>query len=155
MSGRPIRRLSVKDVDATELLPGLWQGGLGDFDGEDIRFVDLDTVVVLCPGDGDGVRAKGLRRSFSVDLTDSPEDLDKLPRLKELARRLSLSDARKERVGIFCWQGRNRSGLLMALTIRRRCRCTGGEAMEYIQSMRADALSTETGEFERYLEEMD
>lgn len=154
----PTTPISVFDVDATEMADGLWQGGLGAKRGCLLEFYDLDEVVVLCPTDSDendGQRVKVLAPDpTTMSLVDHKRDLLRKEELQKLASKLVRKIKDGKNVGIFCWQGRNRSGLLTAMVLRKLNGWSGLEAMEFIKSRRPDALDTESGAFEEYLADL-
>lgn len=51
-----------------------------------------------------------------------------------------------------CEAGRNRSGLMSALIVRKLLKMSGAEAMEYVQAQRPNALANE--HFARFLREL-
>jgi hypothetical protein len=152
----PVAPISVADVDSTEMADGLWQGGLGTHAGCPIAFSDLHHAVVLCPTDQDqGRRVVVLWPApIKIPLLDSKSDLKRIGELLDLASRLASRIDGGENIGIFCWQGRNRSGLLTALTLRKLKGWSGREAMEHIQRLRPEALDTQSGAFEEYLDRL-
>jgi len=150
----PAHPISVGEVDATEMMQGLWQGGLGERAGCTLDFSDLDMVVVLCPTDQDEGRRVKVARPYPVieiPLTDSRRDMAYIDELHGLSKKVADVVANEGRCGVFCWQGRNRSGLLTALVLRRLQGWSGRQAMEHIRSYRPEALDTASGVFEEYL----
>ncbi len=58
----------------------------------------------------------------------------------------------QERTLVTCWQGRNRSGLVVALAVRRLLGVTGGEALTIVRMRRPGALTND--HFARLLQEL-
>lgn len=59
---------------------------------------------------------------------------------------------REDQILVTCAAGRNRSGLVTALLVRRIYGCSGKSARELVQSRRAGALTN--GSFARYLDSL-
>lgn len=150
---------SIRQIDATEVFPNLWQGGLHQFTAKaapydsvrptTVGFTDLDRVVVLAP---DARVIVTLPPAKLLDLDDSgnaASDMAKIAEASAVADRLASHLAAGRRVGVFCNAGRNRSGLVSALTIRRLAGWTGEQAMRRIQALRYLALTNQ--HFARYL----
>lgn len=150
----PVGGISIFDVDATEIMPGLFQGGLGRNAGCRLAFRDLDMAVVLCSTDvlDDGRKVEVIAPPpLRLGLLDSKRDLSRLPEIRRIVSKIVAKLKRNQRVGVFCWEGRNRSGLVTALTLRRVHGISGQEAVDWIRSLRHNALCTESGAFEKYL----
>lgn len=148
--------MSVAEV-ASQITDGLWQGGLGPWAGCPVAFNDIEIAVVLCSTDRDDDNRK-VRVMFpdpvTMNLLDSKSDLKHGPELKRMAKHLAKAHHDGANIGIFCWQGRNRSGLLTALTLREITGCSGLDAIHHIRSCRPEALDTESGAYERWLAAM-
>lgn len=97
----------------------------------------------------------GPRNFPGVLVTYAPleDELDPPPR--RWARAQAAADVvaeamlRGERVLVTCMAGRNRSGLIAALALRRARNLSGAEAMELVRAARPNALTNPT--FSRYL----
>lgn len=61
------------------------------------------------------------------------------PLARELARRIRAG----EKVLVHCRAGRNRSGLVTALTVRNLLGCSGADALAHVQERRPRALANE------------
>ncbi len=131
-------------VDSTRILPGLHQGSRPPQGGElQARGVD---VLVLCaleyqPFDAYFPGVKVLR----VRLDDSGVPMSE--REWEDAQVISLDVAmlvaQGKRVLVTCQQGRNRSGLVVALTMHRLTGQSGAACVRHIQRLRHKALENE------------
>jgi protein-tyrosine phosphatase len=129
-------------IEATEILPGLYQGSF-PLKGDALRRAGF-THLVLCAREwqrpsadfqGIGVIHAPLDDNFEYVSRDEAE-------LAVLAARtVRAMMARGGRVLVTCAMGRNRSGLVTALVIARVLRCSGDEAIRFVQSRRAHALS--------------
>jgi len=98
-------------------------------------------VVVLAMDTG--VTVSHPAHTYYLDLHDDVEDLEHIPTLVQMADYLVKAMDQGSRIAVFCREGRNRSGLLVALTLCRLRGWTGGRAMRHIQSRREDALTNE------------
>ncbi len=138
------------EIDAHRLMARLWQGSV-PLSGALLRDLGFD-VVVLC--------AEELQTpdDFSVAGINPPPDLVEVgvyrcplddARLTEAeasrAHSASVALARMHREGkrilVTCAQGRNRSGLVAALTMRLLLGCTGSHAASIVRMVRPRALT--------------
>lgn len=152
----PSRPLSIREIDATEIAPGLWQGGFRRLRGCPVAISDLDLVVLLAPDTRVTVVSPQSVRMGLIDSFDRMSrnpDIAKAGYLRAMGTRIAeYVRTYGARVGIFCAQGRNRSGFLMAMTLRKLYGCSGEQAANWIRSKRRNAL--DNPQYSRYLAEM-
>jgi len=151
--------ISIRRMDATEVYPNLWQGGLHEFAGWSasphsvrptlVAFSDLDRAVVLAPDVGVLIVSPPAKVLPLDDSGDVQRDMAHLAEASAAADRVAAHLAAGRRVGVFCRAGRNRSGLVAALAIRRLTGWTGAQAMQRVKQLRPFALTNE--HFARYL----
>lgn len=125
-------------MDAAKIAPGLYQGGLEEFDGCQIAISGVNLIVKLT-ADENGVKILW-PDVIEFPLEDCVEDLTYLPELKSLAAKLARAIRSGDRVAIFCHQGRNRSSLLTGLVLQKLYRWSGDKIVNHIRSRRSDAL---------------
>jgi len=134
----PVAPISINEMDVSKIAPRLYQGGLEEFHGCQIAISGVNLVVKLTSDDTD-------TRILWPDLIEFPledevEDLQYLSDLNTLAGKIARSIRNGDKVAIFCRQGRNRSGLLTGLVLRRLYKWDGLRIVNHIRSRRADAL---------------
>lgn len=134
----PVAPISINEMDATKIAPRLWQGGLEEFDGCQIAIGGVDLVVDLT-SDDTTVRILW-PDTIEYPLEDEANDLNHVSKLNVLAARLARVIRKGERVAIFCRQGRNRSGLLSGLVLRKLYKWKGEKIVDHLKARRADAL---------------
>lgn len=127
----------------TELLPGFWQGGCPvDFDW--VRRTGVDVVVDVADADAHppAGATEGLLylKSPLVDGGDLP-DVGLTLRLAALVAGL-VRDG--HRVLLHCTFGRNRSGLLASLVVRRLLDLPGADALAHVQTRREGTVNNTT-----------
>lgn len=135
---------------ASRVAPRLWQGGFPAVSPEEVRRRGFD-VVVLCAEELQPDRADVAAwwESSRVRLILAPmndtDDREELPRVVGVASRAAgevvLALDRGDRVLVTCAQGRNRSGLVSALALVRRCGVSGREAARVVREARPSALT--------------
>lgn len=146
----PVGQVSIYEADATEIVRGLWQGGLGEFDGCGlVAFHDLDFAVHAAPDLNVDIDEPETRTIAMDDSGDRRRDLGPIKRASAIALQVANRVRGGARVGVFCRQGRNRSGVIVAMAIRHLCRISGEEAMHLVQDMRPGSLDNE--HFEEHL----
>lgn len=137
-----VRVVHIEDMDADEIIRGLWQGALRRFQDSEVAINGISTAVVLAPDAN--CRVVHPLDVHRVGMTDDFKDWDlrPLPRLRELSKHLARKIKRGRSIATFCFEGRNRSGLLSALIVRRLTGVTGAEAARIVRDRRrADALT--------------
>jgi len=129
----------------------LWQGGLGD-----LAYPERYDVIVLCAdelqADDASVKAYGDRiRIISAPNDDSANPFTKAQATIAVQASKQVADEYKagKRILVSCRQGRNRSGLVMALTLHRLFGISGEEAIRLIRSKVPHALANP--EFNNFL----
>lgn len=140
----PVELPGVRPADPpTELVPGrLWQGGCPvDYDWA--RAAGITAVLDLADPDTypPAGATEGLvyLKTPLVDGADLPDPAVTV-RLAELVAGL-IEDG--YRVLVHCTFGRNRSGLVASLVVRRLLGLTGAEAMTYVQRRREGTVNNE------------
>lgn len=129
---------------ATRLLPRLWQGSAPP-PGTSLRKPKIDVLVLTAeeyqPADSEypGV----VVRRVALDDSGVPATPKEFADAHQLANDLAQRWARGERLLVTCWMGRNRSGIVSALTIRRATGVSGAAAMQIVQAAREGALMNE------------
>jgi protein-tyrosine phosphatase len=121
----------------------LWHGGL-PVDYAWVREHGIDTVVDLADADSfppsDQVDGLTYLKCPLVEGDELP-DPGLTTRLSDLVAGLAEDG---HRVLVHCTFGRNRSGLLVSLVVRRLLGLTGEEAVRHVQERRAGAVNNET-----------
>lgn len=106
--------------------------------GDAARHAGFDAIVLCAeeyqPTDFPGVRV------LHVPLDDARPTPEEWLRANVAARDVASLLRAGKRVLVTCWQGRNRSGLVVALALRRMG-MTGQQAVERVRSRRAGALT--------------
>lgn len=141
----PVHLPGVEPADPpSEMVEGrLWHGGV-PVDYAWIREHEIDTVVDLADADAfpPSAEVDGLNylKCPLVDGDDLPDE-GLTTRLADLVAGL-VEDG--HRVLVHCTFGRNRSGLLVSLVVRRLLGLSGKEAVGYVQERRQGAVNNET-----------
>jgi len=127
------------------IVPHLYQGTL-PAPVDDLRAARIQTVVLCAaeeqPSDSQLSGFEVIRCPFL--------DNGELPEIAILAQISSTADLVATRALAFrstlvtCAQGRNRSGLVVALALLRILRCSGEQAVAYVRRMRPQALTNES-----------
>lgn len=141
--------VTIRDVDVTRIVPGLYQGGVQAFEGKTnaITLRGIDMAVMLAPDANVRVFTPEM---YEYALEDHWSDLEHLSNLDRIAKMAARRVKSGKRVAVFCRQGRNRSGLVTALTLRHlRPDWSGRKIVRHIQDRRPEALGNEA--FEEYL----
>lgn len=131
--------------DRSEIFSRLWQGSEVE-PGANVRGAGFDVLCVTAAGTLEtpfyqtpqpfpGVL---LLRIPLQDRWLSQENADKA---EAMASRLATLHSQGARLLVVCQRGRNRSGLLSALTLCHRFGWSGRQALEQVQARRAGALS--------------
>lgn len=137
--------MRVIQADATEILPGLWQGD--QFSGAAAVAEGFDMNVNLTPHTTNA-SMPALPANYIVwPISDGP--LPDIERAFLIARRIAAAVMDNKRVMVHCAAGLNRSGLVMALAVREILRISGKDALELVRSRREGALFNEN--FAAYL----
>lgn len=142
------------DVAPTEILPGLWMGGLADDEyvgqplGEAHYSFDspYDIVVTLF---GDAQPSPWGVIELRYGFPDDELEVEWAMRLLALSNFAHVNWASGRTVLVRCQQGVNRSGLVMALILMRGGR-SAPDAIELIRSLRGIPVLNNTS-FERWL----
>lgn len=115
----------------------LWQGGMGDV----MNYGDGFDVVVLCAEEFQPKRSLILRPEDKTTLLYAPNDDSGTPLSKaqaDIACRAAKQVAHEYRTGkkilVSCMQGRNRSGLVSALTLHLLYGISGKASKEFVQA---------------------
>jgi len=130
----------------------LWQG-----DAEDVmNFGDEYDIVVLCADEFQPKRSLILRPQDKTTLLYAPNDDSGTPLSKaqaDIACRAAKQIAHEYRAGkkilVSCMQGRNRSGLVSALTLHLLYGMSGKESKKFVKDRIPNALTNES--FNRFL----
>jgi hypothetical protein len=132
-------------MDASEIAPGLWQGSfdvLADRPALAAAIPRL-TTIVFCARE---LQPRPLDRAHAVEAVACPLD-DARPTIQELelaartARKVARRVGSGEAVLVTCRQGRNRSGLVVAMALHVLYGWGGRRAVKRVQDKRANALS--------------
>lgn len=126
-------------IDANRLIERFWIGSAPSAD-KDLGACGFDTVV-LCAEEYQPRKAFGSASTVHAGFDDAKID----PRTVYVATRAAEEVARRwrrgERVLVTCMAGRNRSGLVSALALKRLGGMSGHKALRHVQAMRPNALS--------------
>lgn len=136
--------MTAPRLDASELVRGLWQGAVPwNLDELKARF----DVVVFCAAEFQP-DAEELAMLRPLDVVLAPNDdsgrppTDEELRIAVLASRAVAEKVRAgKRVLVTCHQGRNRSGLVAALSIYRLTGWPGSRCVSHVRSRRPNALT--------------
>lgn len=137
--------VSLGAIEASRIAPHLWQGSCPP-EGNTLARAGFDKLV-LCAEEHqpDSERFPGLPLLWRCPLDDGKLDLGQLRRAFEAADSVARSLRRGERVLVTCAEGRNRSGLVVALALHRCFGVPGGVAArrvrEHRRARRGPALS--------------
>jgi len=131
----------------------LWQGGMDDV----IQSGDEFEVIVLCAEEFQPKRSIFLRPQDRASVIYAPNDDSETPISKaqaDIACRAARQAAHEYRSGknilVSCMQGRNRSGLVSALTLHLLYGMSGAKTIEFIKSKVPNALMNPS--FVKFLE---
>lgn len=128
--------------DHTRMAPKLWQGGAPP-EGMALRQAGFD-VLVMAAGEHlrPPERFPGVK-VIHVELDDSgvPMKETEWQDAQATAQAVAHELRKGKRVLVTCWQGKNRSGLVTALTIWMMSDEPGAKIVEHIQRTRPGALS--------------
>lgn len=134
----PIAPISIKEMDATKIAPRLYQGGLEEFDGCQIAISGVSLVVKLT---SDDTHVKILYPDvLEFPLEDEVDDLRYARELQSLAAKIARVVKKGDTVAIFCRQGRNRSGLLTGMVLKKLYGWGGDRIVNHLRRRRQDAL---------------
>lgn len=127
-------------IDATRIGPKLHQGSEPP-QGSTLRRAGFD-VVVLCameiqPPSSAFVGVEVLH--YGID--DGPVTAELWSRAKRAARAVAHRIRKGKRVLVTCAQGRNRSGLVVALALRELTGRSGHRIVAHVRSLRTNALA--------------
>ena len=146
-------------LDANRIRRGLWIGSVPPRGGT-LRRAGFD-LVVLCAFEREYVGAYGRApspemfpgvRMLHVPLDDAELAQDELRRADGTAETVAHTVVRGGRALVTCFQGRNRSGLVTALALRRLTGMSGQECLLEVQRHRSWALTNPS--FQKYLKSL-
>jgi hypothetical protein len=127
--------------DADSIVRGLWQGSAPPADGT-LKKLGFDRVVLAAmeyQPEGrlfEGVRVQHCPLDDSLNLSR-----EEASRAEQCAQSVARGIRRGENILVTCMAGRNRSGLVTALTLRELTGMTGAQAVAIVQSKRPNALT--------------
>jgi hypothetical protein len=151
----PRRLLTLRDIDATRMARGLYQGGFKKYEDCAISIKGLDLVVLLAPDTGvEIVRPESIVVDLQDDMTRSfarNKDLQQVGMLHDLAVDLANDIRNGAKVLVACREGRNRSGLVTALTLHE-LGMRGPKLVSHIRSRRRTAFGNQA--FARYVSQL-
>lgn len=137
----------MSHIDATEIIPKLLYIGSAPSIGHALRNADFH-VLVLCaseyqPPDRDFPGVQVIHCPLEDVAGEIPSEAarDRLCYAVNVAAK-SVRNGRK--VLASCLQGRNRSGLVVALVVAELTGCSGTAARRYVQSLREHSLTNYT-----------
>lgn len=142
------RFLRLRDIDATNITRGLWQGGLEKYEDQEISISDVDHVIFLALDTGVSIVRPD---PITFDLQDAASDLDYIDDIHAVGISMAEAISAGDRVACFCRQGRNRSSLASAAILYAQG-WSGKDIIKKIRSKRRNALSTPA--FEKYLKKL-
>ena len=129
-------------LDATMIIPGLFQGGKPP-EGPHVRMAGFE-VLVLCAREYQPTQFPG------VQVIHAPNDDNGEPATREdtqvalqAARQVAAALARRKKVLVTCWMGWNRSGLVSALSLYFYLGVSGFQAARMVKAKRAKALGNQ------------
>lgn len=125
--------------DRTRIAERLWIGAAPE-EGTLVRSYGFD-VLVLCAVEYQPRFRVPFQMSVHLDDGGYPPAPQDLPAAHRTANELAYLLAANKTALVTCWQGRNRSGLVVTLALRRRYGATGTQAREFVQSKRRMALT--------------
>lgn len=138
----PIRKIATCIRTRRRGTGSLWQGGVGAFEWFapcELEIDGIDAAAQLVLDSGIDVVSPGTHR---LPLQDEPSALEYLPELHRIAVDFADRIRDGQNVATFCFEGRNRSGLLSGL-ILWELGMDGGHAVRTIRRRRKrDSLST-------------
>lgn len=121
---RAARARHAEPVEATEIIPGLWMGSVPAW-GRGVAQAGFD-VLVLCAQEYQprSPRFPGIRHLLHVPLDDADPTAHEIDLAMNAAVRLAELHREGHQILVTCMEGRNRSGLVAALTLHL---CTKAE----------------------------
>lgn len=129
-------------IEASRILPRLWQGSVPP-QGDALRRAGFH-VLILCAME----HQPPADRFPGVAVIHAPnDDADRPPTTKELCQAISAAIQVAGaldlglRVLVTCAAGRNRSGLVTAISLCLTTGCAGPQAVRFVQTKRAGALT--------------
>jgi protein-tyrosine phosphatase len=127
-------------IDASRIGPKLYQGSLPPT-GSRLRTAGFD-VLVLCAKEFQpaAFHFPGVE-VVHCPLWDGEASMSELVAAREGARRAAEAHRQGRRVLVTCRQGRNRSGLVVAMTIRMLTGASGKRIVHHIRKRRSLALT--------------
>jgi protein-tyrosine phosphatase len=144
---------------ATKIAPGLWQGGF-PINPEEVAQSGFDALVFAAreyqPVGGEERELFPGVEVLAVPLDDDGETgptAEEIRQIGPVVLKIVELVSSGKRVLVTCREGRNRSGLLVALTLAALFHVSGTEAAEHVRSKRARAL-TNAG-FSDFLDRID
>jgi protein-tyrosine phosphatase len=125
-------------VDATRIVPGIYQGGLPPT-GPWVRYAGFDVLVLAAEEYQPSGRQFPGVRVYHLPMKD---DLDPVSRrearsIRALSQMLALHRRRGARVLITCAAGLNRSGIITAATLRRLTGAPHRQIVDHIRARRS------------------
>lgn len=141
-------------LDATEMVPGLlWQGGTAPEAFSDsvcmhelVGELCAYDVVFACAPVESRLLCAGVRHTLAiVDLPFAddiqPPSQRELTRIRILTAAVVAAMTSRSKTLVLCREGRNRSGLIVALAMRRYCNIPASVAIQHIRERRPKALT--------------
>jgi len=126
-------------IDAHRLIERLWIGSAPSRD-KDLGACGFDAVV-LCAEEYQPRGAFGSATAVHAGFDDGDMDARTAKVASGAAEEVVRRWRRGERVLVTCMAGRNRSGLVSALALRRIGGVSGRQALQHVQMMRPTALT--------------
>lgn len=128
-------------MSASEIGYGIWQGSIPP-EGSTLAEKGVD-VLVLCAEEHQppSSRFPGVRTVIHCPLDDSVPTPQEMILARKAAREVAQASKRGRRVLVTCIQGRNRSGLVIALALVELTGRSGRRVVQHVQSRRRDALT--------------
>lgn len=146
-------RLQHAGIDADEILPNLWQGSAPPL-GSAVKISGFDMLILCAEEYQPRAREFGFRsgRVLHAPLDDHTRPLEagEWETILTAAEAATVCLRRGGRVLVTCAAGRNRSGIVTALTIILLTRCSPKKAVRLVRSRRDLALTNDS--FVRHIE---
>lgn len=136
----PLHKIA-QNIDADEIIPGLWQGSKPPI-GLKLKQLGFD-VLVLCAEEWQKAE---LYKDIEVILAPNDDDPRRMPTQGELniaisaAKKVAQNVRQGRKVLVTCWQGWNRSGLVSALAVHIVTGMDGFSCIARVQGARENAL---------------
>jgi len=138
-------------IDATEISPRLYQGSMPQ-PGDDLKRCGFDLLVLAAQEYQPEERMFHGVRVLHAPMDDATLSSGEWIQAVRVARQVAQAVRRGKTVLVTCAQGRNRSGLIVAVTLHLLTGESGGRIIRGIQARRRNALTNES--FVRRLEQL-